>query len=126
MIYGIGTDIAAVGRFRRFIAEDNQRLLERLFTPDELKTCSARKDAASCYAARFAAKEAFLKALGTGLRDGLSWHDIQVVNDDLGKPGLILSGKAEELYRLKGLQPPFISLSHDGDVAVAMVVLESP
>lgn len=125
MIAGIGTDIVAVARFRRFIDEGNQRLLERLFTPGELQTCSARKEAASCYAARFAAKEALFKALGTGLRDGLSWHDIEVVNDPLGKPDLLLSGKTEDIFRERRLKTPLISLSHDGDSAVAMVILEA-
>ena len=83
MIYGIGTDIVAIERFQRFIDAGNTALIERLFTPLERSKCGNRKDAASCLAARFAAKEAFLKALGTGLRDGLSWLDMEVFNDAL-------------------------------------------
>ncbi len=124
MIHGIGVDIAATDRFQRFLDQGNNALLERLFTPVELSTCRNRKDAASCFAARFAAKEAFLKALGTGLRDGISWHDIEVVNDMLGKPELILSGKAAELFQARSLREALLSVSHDGGHAVAMVVLE--
>jgi holo-[acyl-carrier protein] synthase len=126
MIYGIGTDIVEIERFQRFLDTGNTALLDRLFTPAERSRCQKLKDAASCLAARFAAKEAFLKALGTGLRDGISWLDIEVSNDDLGKPALTLSGKAAEQYQLKQLTTIHLSLSHDGGSAVAMVILESP
>ena len=124
MIYGIGTDIVAVDRFQRFIDAGNSALLERLFTQDERTGCERRKDAASCLAARFAAKEAFLKALGTGLRDGISWLDMEVSNDALGKPELTLSGKATEQFKARELIKVHLSLSHDGGSAIAMVVLE--
>lgn len=124
MIFGIGTDIVAVDRFRRFIEENNQKLLDRLFTAAELTRCTVRKDAASCLAARFAAKEAFLKALGTGLRDGLSWHDVEITNNPDGKPDYILSGKARQMFQEHGLKNAHLSLSHDGGNAVAMAVLE--
>ncbi len=125
MIFGIGTDIVAIGRFQRFIDEGNTALLQRLFTEREREACKARKDAASCHASRFAAKEALLKALGTGLRNGISWHDMEVINDELGKPELILSGQAGHLFRENGLAKIHLSLSHDGGNAVAMVVLEA-
>lgn len=125
MIYGIGVDTVATGRFQRFIDAGNSAVMERLFTQGERSLCGKRKDAASCLAARFAAKEAFLKALGTGLRDGISWLDLEVSNDALGKPELTLSGKAAELYKRNGLTMVHLSLSHDGGNAVAMVVLES-
>jgi holo-[acyl-carrier protein] synthase len=124
MIYGIGTDIVAVERFQRFI-DTGSAVIDRLFTPAERARCGSRKDAASCLAARFAAKEAFLKALGTGLRDGISWQDMEVTNNTLGKPELILSGKAAEQFQANGLDRLHLSLSHDGGTAVAMVVLES-
>lgn len=125
MIFGIGTDIVAVERFQRFIDTGNSAIIERLFTSVERSRCENRKDAASCLAARFAAKEAFLKALGTGLRDGLSWLEMEVSNDALGKPALHLSGRAAELFQLNGLIRVHLSLSHDGGNAVAMVVVES-
>lgn len=125
MIYGIGVDIAAIDRFQNFIDKENHALINRLFTEQEQSVCSGRKESASCYAARFSAKEAFLKALGTGLRDGISWHDMEINNNALGKPELILSGKAAELFQAKELFSIQLSLSHDGGNAIAMVVLES-
>jgi holo-[acyl-carrier protein] synthase len=125
MIYGIGTDIVATSRFQRFLDEGNSAILERLFSKTEQATCEKRKDSASCLAARFAAKEAFLKALGTGLRDGISWQDMEVSNDALGKPELRLSGKAKELSQIQNLTGIHLSLSHDGGHAVAMIVLET-
>lgn len=124
MISGIGTDIVSIERFQRFVDENNTALLQRIFTVQERAYCSARKSCAASYSARFAAKEAFLKALGTGLRDGISWQDIEVAHDRLGKPELILSGKAIELFLAQGLSTAFLSLAHDGGTAVAMVVLE--
>lgn len=125
MIYGIGVDIAAIARFQGFIDAANMALMERLFTSAELSRCLSRKDAASSLAARFAAKEAFLKALGTGLRDGISWLELEVSNDALGKPSLALSGKAADLFQANNLSRIHLSLSHDGGNAIAMVVLES-
>lgn len=125
MIAGIGIDIVATNRFQRFLDEGNVTLMQKLFTDREHTFCSARKSSADSFAARFAAKEAFLKALGTGLRDGISWLDMEVVNDDLGKPDLILSGTALELFKKRGFENLFLSLSHDGGNAVALVVLES-
>ena len=124
MTHGIGTDIVEVERFQRFIDSGNSALIERLFTSAERSHCGNRKDVASCLAARFAAKEAFLKALGTGLRDGLSWLDMEVSNNALGKPGLSLSGKAAELFKANELVRVHLSLSHDGGNAIAMVVVE--
>jgi len=126
MIAGIGVDIVSIKRFQRFVDQGNNALLQRVFTEQERSFCSARKSCAASYSARFAAKESFLKALGTGLRDGISWHDIEVANDRLGKPELILSGRAMELFLSLGLSTAFLSLTHDGDSAVAMVVLEKP
>jgi holo-[acyl-carrier protein] synthase len=124
MISGIGTDIVAIERFQRFVDENNTALLERIFTGQERAYCTARKECAASYSGRFAAKEAFLKALGTGLRDGISWHDIEVAHDRLGKPELILSGKAIELFLEQGLSTAFLSIAHDSGTAIAMVVLE--
>ncbi len=125
MICGIGTDIVAIERFQRFINENNTALLQRLFTGHEREFCSARKDSASCFSARFAAKEAFLKALGTGLRDGISWLDMEIISNHLGKPEFVITGKAAEICTSRRLNPPFLSLSHDGGFAIATVVLEA-
>lgn len=124
MIIGTGVDITEIARFERFVKEDNQPLFRRLFTQPELDYCLARKLAAQHLALRFAAKEAFLKALGTGLRDGISWLDMEVRNDELGKPFLDVSGKAAEQFAAAGGGNCHLSLSHDAGCAVAMVILE--
>ena len=124
LIAGIGVDIAEIARFERFVREDNRALLERIFTAGELAYSFARKQSAQHLALRFAAKEAFVKALGTGLRDGLSWQNMEVVNDAAGKPELVLSGRATEMFAGRRLTRCHLALSHDAGCAVAMVVLE--
>ncbi|MFA5515245.1 MAG: holo-[acyl-carrier-protein] synthase [Desulfuromonadales bacterium] len=124
MIAGIGTDLVRIGRFRRFVAEKKEGLLERLFTAGEREYAEVKHDPAPHLAARFAAKEAFVKALGLGLRDGIGWQDMEVVNDALGCPSLRITGRALEIFRQRGLEAAHLSYSHDGDYAVATVVLE--
>ncbi|CAH2031445.1 holo-[acyl-carrier-protein] synthase [Trichlorobacter ammonificans] len=125
MILGIGVDTVEIARFQRFIDEGNQGLLDRLFSPAEQAYCAPRKQAAASYAARFAAKEALVKALGTGLRDGLSWTEIEVRSTAAGKPELHLSGCSRQIFEERGATVVHLSLSHDGGNAVAMVVLET-
>jgi holo-[acyl-carrier protein] synthase len=124
VIFGTGIDIVDISRFERFVAENNVTLFRRLFTEGELAYCVTKKRSAQHFALRFAAKEAFLKALGTGLREGLSWRDMEVVHDQFGKPELQLSGTAERFFVCTGLHRCFLSLSHDGNCAVASVILE--
>lgn len=124
MIYGTGIDIVDISRFERFLQEGNDALFQRLFTPGELQYCSAKTRSAQHFALRFAAKEAFFKASGLGLRDGMSWRDVEVVNNDLGKPDLNLQGRAAEIFADLALKRIHTALSHDGSYAVAMVVLE--
>ena len=83
-----------------------------------------KRNSASHLAARFAAKEAFLKALGLGLREGISWHDMNVVRDALGKPSLELTGRAREIFEQRSMVALHLSYSHDGDYAMATVILE--
>ncbi len=123
---GIGTDLARVERFRRFLLEEKSALLERLFTESERRYCLSKRDPAPFLAARFAAKEAFLKALGLGLRDGIRWHDMDVVRDELGKPSFALSGRARSICLDRGIEGVHLSYSHDGEYATATVVLEVP
>ena len=123
-IVGIGTDLARIGRFSKFL-ESNNRVLERLFTSAERAYALQMKNPAPHLAARFAAKEAYLKALGTGLRDGLSWQQMEVVRDHLGCPSLQVSERAAELMLERGANKIHLSYSHDGDYAVATVILES-
>lgn len=124
-VVGIGTDLARVERFRKFVENDKTALLGRLFTLGERKYSFAKKDPAPHLAARFAAKESCLKAFGTGWRDGIGWQDMEVVSDVLGKPELHLSGRAAEIAKEKGVELVHLSYSHDGDYAVATVLLES-
>jgi len=123
-IVGIGTDLARIARFKKLQAPDDKLLL-RLFTAGEREYALAKRDPAPHLAARFAAKEAFLKALGTGLRQGLSWQQVEVVRDELGCPGLVLTGVAATLLAERGACHAHLSYSHDGDYAVATVVLEA-
>ncbi|RLB59834.1 MAG: holo-[acyl-carrier-protein] synthase [Deltaproteobacteria bacterium] len=122
-IIGIGTDLARSERFRKFL-EPGNKLLERIFSEEERHYSLQKRDPAPHLAARFAAKEAFLKALGTGLRDGLSWQQVCVVLDPLGCPSLELSGCAVELMIALGATKTHLSYSHDGEYAVATVILE--
>ncbi len=125
-VAGMGVDLARIGRFRRFLEESRLKVLDRLFTEGEKAYALAQKDPAPHLAARFAAKEAFLKALGLGLREGISWQDIEVVRDSLGKPSLCLTGKAAEIASRRNLLETHLSYSHDGDYAIATVILEGP
>ena len=123
-IVGIGTDLARVERFRKFLDPGN-KILKRVFSAEELQYALKMKDPAPHLAARFAAKEAFLEALGAGLRDGLAWQQVVVVRDQLGCPSLQLSGRAAEMLVERAVKASHLSYSHDGDYAVATVILES-
>lgn len=101
------------------------RAAERLFTPAERAACERRADSASCFAARFAAKEAFLKALGTGLAGGITWHDVSVAAREGGQPAIIASGVAREVLEARGATSVHLSFSHDSGSAVAIVVIEA-
>ena len=122
----VGVDLVDVPRVARLL--QNAGAARRLLTASELAYCTARpRGAAEHAAARFAAKEAVLKALGTGLRDGLRWVDVEVVNDAGGRPWVRLHGAARALAARRGLRAIEISLSHTADLAVAhAVALWSP
>lgn len=123
MIRGIGIDVVAVERMRRWL--EDQELLHRFFAPEEREAIYERKDgAALSLAARFAAKEAFAKALGTGFK-GFALRDVWVVNDALGKPTLRVTGPAERALRRIGGSTLWLSLTHEREHAIAMVVIES-
>ena len=125
MIVGTGVDIVEVARFERFVREGNEALLERLFTPAEREYCRPRRASAQHYAARFAAKEAFVKALGMGIREGIGWQDVEVTHDSLDKPIFRFTPVAEARLRERNVLHSHLSLSHDGGMAVAMVILEA-
>ena len=124
MIVGIGVDMAEVSRVREAIERHGERFLKRIFTPAEIAYCRRHRDCYERFAARFAAKEAAMKALGTGWRGGVSWQDFEVSNLPSGKPCLNLSGKALEIYRGLGSSGLSVSLTHTGAYALAQVVIE--
>ena len=124
MIVAIGIDIIEVARIRE-VLERTPRFRERVFTPAERAYCDSRGAvAAQHYAARFAAKEAALKALQTGWRGGIGWQDVEVASSESGAPYLILSGRVKELFDQSGATMAHLSLSHTTEHAIAQVVLE--
>jgi holo-[acyl-carrier protein] synthase len=123
MIYGIGTDMIEVNRIRD-VMERDFGFREKIFTEGEIAYCEKMKNKQQYYAARFTAKEAFMKAIGTGWRFGISFTDIVVYHDQLGKPFIRLSGKAEELANKAGIVNIHVSLSHLKEIASAIVILE--
>ena len=124
MIFGIGTDIIEVGRMEKHL-DNNDALKQKLYTPNEQKYCEKGKiTRAQCFAARFAAKEAFFKALGTGYRYGMAFHEIEVLNDELGKPYINPHGKVKEYLIEKKIKSIHLSISHVKEMANAFVVLE--
>lgn len=123
MIVGTGIDIVQVQRIEAILRRRGWRWAERVFSPDELAAAGVGPHRARRLAARWAAKEAFAKALGTGLR-GLRWRDIRVRQDEGGRPWLEVAGRASALARAAGVQRIHLSLSHDGQWAVAQVILE--
>ncbi|MCL2758787.1 MAG: holo-ACP synthase [Treponema sp.] len=122
MITGIGIDIVQIGRMEGWIR--NLKLLERYFHPEELALASSRKNSASqTLAARFAAKEAFGKALGTGLTD-IALKDIMITNEKNGKPEIVLFNTAQTAFEKSGANKVHISLSHERENAIAVIILE--
>jgi holo-[acyl-carrier protein] synthase len=124
VIVSIGIDIIEVARVREVLSR-TPRFVERVFTLGERAYCDGRGAvAAQHYAARFAAKEAALKALQTGWSGGISWHDVEVAARDSGAPYLILTGEALRLFEETGATGIHLSLSHTSEHAIAQVVLE--
>ena len=111
-VVGIGTDIIECLRIAQMIERHGELFLTRVYTPHEIEYCSARKAATQHYAGRFAAKEAVLKALGTGWTRGIHWSDIEVRNEMGGKPRIALSGGAREMCGKLGITEMHISISH--------------
>lgn len=124
MIVGIGVDIVEVGRIERALELYGERFVRRVFTEQEAAYCRQAARPPERFATRFAAKEAALKALGTGWRKGLRLLDVQVSNDPLGAPSLTLIGGALERSRALGVTNIHVSLSHQAEYAIAQVILE--
>ena len=124
MIVGTGIDIVHIDRIERLLTRWGNLFLVRVFTEGEIHRCRQKARSSECFATRFAAKEAFLKAIGLGYREGIRWTDIEVANDSLGKPSLLFHRKARDLYHTLQIRQAFLTLSHDGPFAVAHVLLE--
>ncbi len=125
MIYGIGIDLVRVDRIARVLARYGDRFLSRVFTPGEIAYCQGRASSAPAFALRFAAKEAFSKALGVGLRrGGIRWQEVEVVPDHRGKPEMHISGRAAALCREAGIVSMHLSLTDEDASALAVVILE--
>jgi holo-[acyl-carrier protein] synthase len=124
MIRGIGIDVVDTARVERAMERWGRRFLVRIFTSEEIESCLQRARPASCLALRFAAKEAFAKALGLGLQRGLRWRDIEVVHGDFGKPSLRLHNQAKGLLASVGGRRTWLSLTDESNLAVAVVVIE--
>jgi holo-[acyl-carrier protein] synthase len=125
MIYGIGVDLVKVARIERVIERYGDRFLDRVFTEREVAYCRGKAWAASALAMRFAAKEAFSKALGVGLRQGgIHWREVEVVPDPRGKPEIFVSGRAAHLCEAAGITNLHITLTDEDHQALAVVILE--
>ena len=124
MIVGIGIDVAEVKRIRAVIESQGARFLRRVFTPDEVAYCEQFKNKYERYAGRFAAKEAAMKALGTGWSRGVRWVDVEVVRARGGRPILELKGEARKVADRLGVKNIALSMTHTVEQAIAQVIFE--
>ena len=124
MIVGLGVDIVEVARLEAALRRHGDRFVERVFTEAERAACDPRVDRVLAFAARFAAKEACLKALGTGWAEGLGFRDVEIVREGNQPPRLILHGKAARRAEALGVIRSHVSLTHQPGLAAAVVVLE--
>ena len=125
MIVGTGIDIAEVPRMAQAVERFGERFLRRVFTEGERRYCDSKANRIERYAARFAAKEAALKAIGTGWRRGVAWTDVEVGREPGGRPTLVFHGKAAEFAAKLGVKHAALSLTHTKEQAMAQVILES-
>lgn len=125
MIVGLGLDIAEIDRIEAAILRHGQAFINRLFTSEEAQYCERFANRYERYAARFAAKEAAMKALGTGWRHGIRWRDIEVTREASGRPSLRLSGVAREFADRLGVRAISLSITHSGNLALAQVIFEN-
>jgi len=124
MIIGTGIDIAEPARLEQAVRRYGERFLQRVFTPKEIAYCERKRNKWERYAARFAAKEAAFKALGTGWRRGVRWRDVEVTNRPSGQPSLQLYGQAKKFATRQGVRRIALSLTHAQQFVLAQVILE--
>lgn len=121
-VLGIGTDITECLRIAQMIERHGELFVDRVYTPEEIRYCQQRKQATQHFTGRWAAKEAVLKAIGTGWRQGISWRDVEVRNERGGKPTIVLRGGAKEVAEHLGIAEVLISISHCRSHATAFAV----
>jgi holo-[acyl-carrier protein] synthase len=124
MVLGLGSDLIEIARIEASIARYGNRFVERIFTAEEIAYCQRKRNAAESFAARFAAKEAGAKALGTGISYGIAWSEIEVRREPSGKPTLHWSGRALAWAQRLGVQRTALTLTHSGAMALAVVIVE--
>ncbi len=124
MIIGTGIDLVEIGRIQKTIDRYGARFLDRVYTAGEQEYCLRKRQAAESFAARFAAKEAGAKALGTGISRGVTWREIEVVRERGGRPSLKFHGRAAEMAERLGVRNAALSLTHTDDLAMASVAIE--
>jgi holo-[acyl-carrier protein] synthase len=124
VIVGTGIDIVEVPRIAAAVERFGERFLNRVFTASEIRYCQSKQNAMERFAARFAAKEAGFKAIGTGWRHGVTWQDVEVGREPGGRPSICYSGKAAEFAAKLGVRRASLSLSHTAEQAIAQVILE--
>lgn len=125
MIVGTGIDITEVPRIAASMERFGKRFLQRVFTPDEIRYCESKANKAERYAGRFAAKEAGMKAIGTGWRLGVTWQDVEVRPAPGGRPTMVFHGRAAEFFHKLGAVRAHLSITHTEHSAMAQVILES-
>jgi holo-[acyl-carrier protein] synthase len=124
-VVGIGTDIIECLRIAQMIQRHGEQFITRVYTPHEMQYCQARKQSTQHFAGRWAAKEAVLKALGTGWRRGISWRDVEIRTESSGKPFIVLHGGAREVSDELGIQEVLVSISHCRSHATAYAIAVS-
>jgi holo-[acyl-carrier protein] synthase len=124
MIIGIGIDTVSISRMEKLIRARGEHFLVKIFSDNEIGEGMKRRKNAPYFAARFAAREAFVKALGTGFGRGVSFRDITVQKGNGGRPELLFSARTEPLLKARGIERCHMSITHDGDCAQAIVILE--
>jgi holo-[acyl-carrier protein] synthase len=124
MIHGTGVDIIEISRIRNSIQKYSGKFEERVFTSKEIDYCRSMADPSKHFAARFAAKEAVLKSLGTGMAQGIAWKDMEILNRESGQPVLNLTGRGRHIFDALNLKDIHISITHDKSYALAQAIAE--
>lgn len=124
-VHGVGIDLVRIERLTALVERWGERFEARVFTEAERKYCSGKKNRVPCLAMRFAAKEAFVKALGLGMRKPVLWQDVEVRSNELGRPEIVLSPRALQYCTEAGIRSWRLSLTDDGDYGAAVVIIET-